>query len=112
MLETLGLDRTEERSIQPSAAPVSGYNTTLIRSLLEALRPYNLEKAEMLMIINLRPSSAAELATIVEEAEERFPEEGKLDEIVEIIKNIMWADGEDAPKRGFDEDGEASVRER
>ncbi|KAF4967775.1 hypothetical protein FZEAL_10491 [Fusarium zealandicum] len=64
------------------------YNQSCIAQLLERLRPYNLAKGEVVMILNLRPASVAALNTIVEEMSERFDEEQQ-EAIVNIIAEVL-----------------------
>jgi len=60
---------------------------------VQLLQPYDLLKGEILMLLNLRPSSRAHLDPIIEENSIRFTET-QLDEIVAIVSNY-----------GFNEDG-------
>ncbi|KAL4727653.1 hypothetical protein ACLX1H_004338 [Fusarium chlamydosporum] len=64
------------------------YTEGCISKLLQRLRPYNLAKGEVVMIINLRPASVAALNTVVEEMSERFNEEQQED-IVNIIAEVL-----------------------
>ncbi|CEI70132.1 hypothetical protein FVEN_g11307 [Fusarium venenatum] len=70
-----------------SQEPVS-YTEGCISKLLERLRPYNLAKGEVVMIINLRPASVAALNTVVEEMSERFDEEQQ-EAMVSIITEVL-----------------------
>lgn len=71
------------------------YNTNTIRTLVERLRPYDLAKAEMLMIFNNRPTHISHLCYLIEEAGQRFPEEETLWEIINIIAEVLGTpDGE------------------
>ena len=77
----------------PLASKPLPYNDQTIGTLLERLRPFNFTKAEILMIMNLRPTKAESLNTIVEEMDDRFSDEQQL-EIVEIIAEVLGtADG-------------------
>jgi hypothetical protein len=65
------------------------YNESTIRTLLERLRPWDFTKAELLMIMNLRPTKPENLNTIVEEMEERFPGDELQLEIVREIASVL-----------------------
>jgi len=56
---------------------------------LERLRPWDFTKAELLMIMNLRPTKPENLNTIVEEMEERFPGDELQLEIVREIASVL-----------------------
>ncbi|KAJ4269601.1 hypothetical protein NW762_001268 [Fusarium torreyae] len=64
------------------------YSEDCIAKLLERLRPYNLAKGEVVMILNLRPASVAALNTVVEEMSERFNEEQQ-EAMVNIIAEVL-----------------------
>jgi hypothetical protein len=65
------------------------YNERTIRTLLKRLRPWDFTKAEILMIMNLRPTKPENLNTIVEEMEERFPGDELQNEIVSAIAEVL-----------------------
>jgi hypothetical protein len=48
------------------------YTPARVTQLVERLQPWDLSKGELLMILNLRPSSVLELNSIVEDPNERF----------------------------------------
>jgi len=75
------------------------YTDTTIRTLLERLRPYDLTKAEFIMIMNLRPKHVAALHTVIEEMEERFPDEATQQEIVEIILEVLGSPDDRAERQ-------------
>ncbi|KAM0345361.1 hypothetical protein ACHAPU_006522 [Fusarium lateritium] len=80
------------------------YSQGCISTLLQRLRPYNLAKGEIVMIINLRPASVAALNTIVEEMTERFNEEQQ-EAMVNIIAEVLGqfpASEEGAEEEGAD----------
>ena len=80
------------------------YTEGCISKLLERLRPYNLAKGEVVMIINLRPASVAALNTVVEDMSERFDEEQQ-EAMVNIIAEVLGqfpASEEDAEEGGAD----------
>ncbi|KAJ2490680.1 hypothetical protein IWW37_002967 [Coemansia sp. RSA 2050] len=69
-----------------------------IAALKSGLADYDLTKAEVLQIINLRPRKPVELYLIIEECEERFDETT----IEEIMRAILSA----LPRDDDDEEGE------
>jgi hypothetical protein len=78
----------------PLASKPFPYNENTIKTLIERLRPYSFAKAELLMIMNLRPTNAGNLNTVVEEMEDRFSDEQQ-EEIVAIIGEVLGRpDGE------------------
>jgi hypothetical protein len=68
------------------------YDYSAIPRLSERLRECNLNsdlaKGELLMILNLRPSSSAALNTMVEDMEERFTEDEQ-NRILEVIAEVL-----------------------
>lgn len=52
------------------------------------LYQYDIEKAEFLQIINLRPTTPPELDVIIEEMEDRFTE-AQIEEMLAIVKEIL-----------------------
>ncbi|CZS96419.1 hypothetical protein WAI453_009944 [Rhynchosporium graminicola] len=77
----------------PLASKPFPYSERTISVLLERLRPFNFTKAEVLMIMNLRPTKLESLNTIVEEMDDRYTEDQQ-SEIVEIIRGVLGtADG-------------------
>ncbi|KAF4125851.1 RNA polymerase Rpb4 [Geosmithia morbida] len=80
------------------------YNATSIPTLLERLRPYDLSKGEVVMVLNLRPASVAALNTVVEDMAERFTEEQQ-EELVAIVASLL---GQFPPPP---EEGEGANRE-
>ncbi|KKA27832.1 hypothetical protein TD95_003904 [Thielaviopsis punctulata] len=79
----------------PLQSPVT-YTPDTIRSLLEGLRPYDLTKAEVVMIINVKPLSLPLLSAVIEDMENRLtPEQGE--EIIAVIESVMGGPKE-APK--------------
>jgi hypothetical protein len=59
-----------------------------MRTLFQRLAPYNLTKAEMMMIVNLRPHNAILLDCVVEECDERFSEEAQI-RILGIVEEVL-----------------------
>lgn len=82
------------------------YTQDSISQLLERLRPYNLAKGEVVMLINLRPASVAALNTIIEDMTERFDEEQQ-EAIVAAIAEVLGMFPE--AEEGQGEQGEGDV---
>ncbi|KAG2728177.1 hypothetical protein I3843_01G188500 [Carya illinoinensis] len=73
-----------------------------INEFLERCKKYDLAKAELLNIINIRPSSAVEIYTIVEECEKRFGD--AVEELVELVEKVLPPPPiELKPEEGIDE---------
>ncbi|CAG9824694.1 unnamed protein product, partial [Phaedon cochleariae] len=64
--------------------PCADETNESVKECLKALAPFNLNKTEMLMMINSPPITALEIQLMVEESEERLTEE-QVQEILEII---------------------------
>ncbi|KZV70373.1 hypothetical protein PENSPDRAFT_685501 [Peniophora sp. CONT] len=58
-----------------------------VSKLVKALEPYGLTKAEKLQIVNLAPTQAVELYTIVEDPDARIGE--TMEEILELVRNSL-----------------------
>jgi fructose-1,6-bisphosphatase/inositol monophosphatase family enzyme len=69
-----------------------------IMTLMAHLRPYDLTKSELLMIVNLRPTSAAALGAVVEEMENRFPDSEAQENMLKIITDVLGHPDEEAEK--------------
>ncbi|KAI9756003.1 MAG: hypothetical protein M4579_004048 [Chaenotheca gracillima] len=65
-----------------------GYNADTIRKLFATLEPFDLTKAELLMILNLRPLDVTALDTLVEEIDDRFTQTQQ-EEMVGLIKDVL-----------------------
>ncbi|KAM4059219.1 RNA polymerase rpb4 domain-containing protein [Hirsutella rhossiliensis] len=83
--ELLGYLRTRPN---PLSQDPSTYSPECISHLLEGLRPYELSKGEVVMILNLRPADVVALNTVVEDMAERFTEEQQ-QEIVDVIAQVL-----------------------
>jgi len=71
------------------------YHDETVRVLMQKLRKFELTKAEILMIMNLRPTKPESLNTIVEEFETRFESEEEQQEMVDLIAEALGRpDGE------------------
>jgi hypothetical protein len=78
-----------------SQKPLS-YDNDSIGRLLQRLRNYEITKGEMIMMINLRPTSKANLNTVIEDLEDRFNEveqEDIVNGVVEVLGKFEDADG-------------------
>ncbi|KAH6656838.1 RNA polymerase Rpb4-domain-containing protein [Truncatella angustata] len=58
----------------PLSQKPSTYDEQSITKLLEKLRPYDITKGEMIMILNVRPTNPVALNTVIEDMEVRFGE--------------------------------------
>lgn len=71
------------------------YDPEVVARLLEGLSKANLNqdiaKGEVLMILNLRPSSIAVLSTVIEEMEDRFNDDEQA-AILEVIADVLGRD--------------------
>ncbi|KAF4301488.1 hypothetical protein SLS57_001192 [Botryosphaeria dothidea] len=92
-----------EAQLTEKSSPLAGqhkYRSEAIRALYVKTREagFEIEKAEMLMIFNLRPKSLAELDTIMEELDSRY-DEAKQEELLAIVKECLGPldDGEQEP---------------
>ncbi|SZF04644.1 unnamed protein product [Blumeria hordei] len=87
----------------PLASEPFPYHEQTIRTLLEKLRCWDFTKAEIIMIINLRPTKPENLNTVIEEMDSRFPEEDTQSEICAAIMGVLGqpnGEAENAAKRG------------
>lgn len=70
-----------------SQKPIT-YNAECVSALVQQLRPYDLSKGEVVMILNLRPSSVVALNTVLEDMSDRYTEEQQ-EEMVQIILEVL-----------------------
>ncbi|KAF3942252.1 hypothetical protein ABW19_dt0202564 [Dactylella cylindrospora] len=87
-LETVMKELTDYLSTTTVASQSSEKTTRLV----EALAKFQLEKIEVLMILNHQPKNETELDVLVEELETRFTEE-QIQEILENVDNILGTPG-------------------
>ncbi|ELR06798.1 hypothetical protein VC83_04264 [Pseudogymnoascus destructans] len=80
-----------EKPPSPLGSKPLPYNKDTIRTLLERLRPYDLTKAEIIMIMNNRPMSPAVLNILIQEFDDRFYEDvdGIRDDILNIVADVL-----------------------
>lgn len=71
-----------------STTPAATQSQSTIDNFISAISKFPLEKAELLMMVNSRPSSIAELDCIVEEMDTRFSE-GETAEMLEVVKTNL-----------------------
>ncbi|KAJ6441788.1 RNA polymerase III, subunit C17 [Purpureocillium lavendulum] len=89
----------------PLSQEPTTYTPESIAQLLERLRHYELSKGELVMILNLRPSSVIGLNTVVEDMSERFTEDQQ-QEMVDIIAEVLGQFETAEPDEGQDEAAE------
>ncbi|TVY40335.1 DNA-directed RNA polymerase III subunit [Lachnellula occidentalis] len=78
----------------PLACQPIPYNDETIRTLLKELRRWEITKGEVIMMLNLRPTTLENLNTIFQEMETRFGEEDQT-EILDVITRVLGTpDGE------------------
>jgi len=84
-----------EKPPSPLGSKPMPYNENTIRTLLERLRPYDLTKAEIIMIMNNRPTVPAVLQTLIEEFDDRFYDDvdGAREDILNIIAEVLGTPG-------------------
>ncbi|TAQ90148.1 hypothetical protein B7494_g1565 [Chlorociboria aeruginascens] len=86
----------------------SPYGEHTIKNLLRELRRWDLTKAEILMILNLRPTKPENLNVIIEEMETRFPGDELQNKIVHAIMNVLGAPGSNAEAKLMGDNGTAA----
>ncbi|KAI0479173.1 RNA polymerase III, subunit C17 [Xylariaceae sp. FL0804] len=87
----------------PLAQKPLPFGVEAIPELMKRLRPYGISKGECIMIVNLRPTSIANLNAVLEDMENRF-EEHEQQEMVDLVIEVL---GQFPPSP--DEDGEGDV---
>ncbi|APA09430.1 hypothetical protein SS1G_12234 [Sclerotinia sclerotiorum 1980 UF-70] len=100
-----------EEAPSPLAQKPCPYKEDTIRNLLEQLRPYDLTKAEILMIINHRPTSMENLNIIIEELELRFPDENEQWAIIDIVKEVLGAQDAEEMKQAMADNTEIAKKD-
>ncbi|KAB5582444.1 RNA polymerase Rpb4-domain-containing protein [Coniochaeta sp. 2T2.1] len=79
------------------------YDAEVVTRLLEGLSNANLNqdlaKGEVLMILNLRPSTIAVLSTVIEDMEDRFSDDEQA-AILEVIADVLGRDESHADAGG------------
>ncbi|XP_034890846.1 uncharacterized protein [Populus alba] len=99
-LRSRGASRDVSRVLAPVAAseykvydylvetPACNLTREKINEFLERCKKYDLAKAELLNIINIRPSQTVEIYTIIEEMDSRF-EMPIIEELVELVEEVL-----------------------
>ena len=93
-LETIVRELMEyfQKPPSPLGSDPMPYNEKTIYTLLERLRPYDLTKAEIIMIMDTRPTHPAILQNLIQEFDERFAERGADEtrqEILDIVAEVL-----------------------
>lgn len=78
-----------EKPPSPLGSKPLMYSEDSIRTLLERLRPYELTKAEIIMLMDTRPTHPAVLQNLIQEFDQRFEADPGADEAREDILNIV-----------------------
>ncbi|KAJ4843390.1 hypothetical protein Tsubulata_013288 [Turnera subulata] len=83
-----------------------------INEFMEKCKEFDLAKAEILNIINIRPPTYVDLYPLVEQSEERFGDNG-MEKLVELIEQIFPAlPGQPDSKDPIDEDQQEAAGEK
>ncbi|XP_054796868.1 uncharacterized protein LOC129302192 [Prosopis cineraria] len=82
-----------------------------VNEFLEKCKRHDLAKAEILNILNIRPTAAVEVFPIIEKCEDRFPDE-EIEEIVELVKKTLPGKPETAVIAQATEETAASKNEK
>jgi len=84
-----------EKPPSPLGSKPMPYDENSIRTLLERLRPYDLTKAEIIMIMNNRPTNPAVLQNLIQEFDDRFYDDvdGARADILNIIAEVLGTPG-------------------
>ncbi|KAL0414485.1 UNVERIFIED_CONTAM: hypothetical protein Sradi_1650200 [Sesamum radiatum] len=67
--------------------PACNQTRDIIHKFVDECKKFDLAKAEILNVANMRPSSAVEVYTIIEECDSRMEE--KIDDFVEMILQVL-----------------------
>ncbi|KAI9648224.1 hypothetical protein NHQ30_002856 [Ciborinia camelliae] len=100
-----------EEAPSPLAQKPCPYKEDTIKTLLEQLRPFDLTKAEILMIINHRPTSMVTLNNIIEELEFRFPDENDQWAIIDVVSGVLGAQDVEALKQTMADNTEIAKKD-
>lgn len=101
-----------QQAPSPLGANPFPYNESTIRTLLEKLRPYDLTKAEVMMILNLRPTNRVNLSVIVQEIDNRFSGDELQSEIVNAIAEALGKPDGDAERQAMSEIAKEARKEQ
>ncbi|XP_039029774.1 DNA-directed RNA polymerase III subunit RPC9-like [Hibiscus syriacus] len=86
-------------------SPACNQTKEQINKFLTRCKSYKLAKAEVLNIINLRPSALVEIDPIIEESEKRFGEQ--LEELVNLVVEVL----PEPPKQNVPEEENNELKE-
>ncbi|KAA8574902.1 hypothetical protein EYC84_004140 [Monilinia fructicola] len=100
-----------EEAPSPLAQKPCPYKQDTIKALLAQLRPFELTKAEILMIINHRPTTMPNLNNIIEELETRFPDENDQWAILDIISEVLGAQDVEEMKKAMADNTETAKKD-
>ncbi|RDW64911.1 hypothetical protein BP6252_10562 [Coleophoma cylindrospora] len=100
-----------EEAPSPLASKPLPYDENTIRKLMERLRSYDLTKAELLMLMNIRPTNLEGLNVIIQELDLRFPEEETQYELVGAVVEILGTPDVEANKQAMTDAKEAKQAE-
>lgn len=96
-IDTISYELKQYMADKPGGMQSDG----VVVEFLDAIKKFNLTKAEKLQLLNLRPTSESVFLRLVEEGEERFETE-EIEEIMELIVKILPAPPQED---GMDEEG-------
>ncbi|KAK7539161.1 hypothetical protein IWX50DRAFT_370083 [Phyllosticta citricarpa] len=87
----------------PLSDPRGRYSSAAYRALFTRAQAagFAIEKAELLMLLNLRPKSLAELDTIMEELDSRY-DEAKQEELLAIVRECLGPVGDEGDAMAVD----------
>ncbi|QSZ37496.1 hypothetical protein DSL72_008594 [Monilinia vaccinii-corymbosi] len=100
-----------EEAPSPLAQKPCPYKGDTIKTLLQQLRPFDLTKAEILMIINHRPTTMPNLNNIIEELDTRFPDENDQWAILDIISEVLGAQDVEEMKKAMADNTEIAKKD-
>lgn len=74
-----------------------------IDSFVREIKRFELEKAEVLQLINITPQSLPVLYNVIEECDQRFSNE-EMDEILRLVGEYLGFEPQPQPENGNEED--------
>ncbi|KAI8826571.1 RNA polymerase Rpb4-domain-containing protein [Fimicolochytrium jonesii] len=84
--------------------PASSQTEPEIAAFMQALRSYDLTKAEKLMLLNVRPKSTAELNALIECIEDRFSDDQQ-EAMVAVVHELLPYEEPEAEGAGEEMEG-------
>ena len=89
----------------PPYGDPSFYSSKCIRTVLSRLNKFRLTKAELMMILNLRPGDLNLLDAIIEECDDRYSEDQQ-QEMLQIVRaELGGGEPDDSEAEGFQSQG-------